>query len=179
VQQTCERWPDALHKRENERSSAILYVRVAEQIKNLPAMFELRPTCENSTSLLIYVVDDNKDLTELYTTLLRTTGFSVRPFNKRAEALASLPKERIKPRLLITDFEGDSIPVERFIAHCLAVHPALRILMASGFHQTDRPSYGVPLNRFLQKPFTPEEFLREVRAALVSENANRTSLVSR
>jgi DNA-binding NtrC family response regulator len=134
---------------------------------------------ENSTSPLIYVVDDNKDLTVLYTAFLRNAGFFVRTFNERAEALASLQAGTIKPQLLITDYEGGSVPAERFIGDCRAVHPALRILMASGFHHTDIPFSCVRPNRFLQKPFTAEEFLREVRAALVSENANRTSLVSR
>jgi DNA-binding NtrC family response regulator len=133
----------------------------------------------DSTSPLIYVVDDNKDLTVLYTAFLRHAGFFVRTFNERAEALASLQAGTIKPQLLITDYQGGSVPVERFIGDCRAVHPALRILMASGFHQMDMLFSCVRPNHFLQKPFTAEEFLREVRAALVSENANRTSLVSR
>ena len=142
-------------------------------------MFELRPTCENSTSPLIYVVDDVEELTDLYTTLLRAAGLCARPFNERAEALASLQAERVKPQLLITDYQGDSIPVEPFIDHCLAIHPDLRILMASGFHQTEARFTCVRPNRFLRKPFTAEEFLQEVRAALASETETLSSLVSR
>ena len=49
---------------------------------------------------LIYVVDDVPDLTE-NTTLLEATGYIVRAFNDRAEALAAWA-DRTKPDLLIT-----------------------------------------------------------------------------
>ena len=122
-----------------------------------PAMLELNPTCEkcympmlprstepmigafecafcrgrseelsllSDTSMpaFIYVVDDNQDLTELYTTLLQTAGFSVRPFNERAEALASRLKHH--PR------------IDKRAARPECAHPALRILIASGFHES-------------------------------------------
>jgi DNA-binding NarL/FixJ family response regulator len=77
-----------------------------------------------------------------------------------------LTAERKKPDLLITDYCGPSMPVDRFLQRCLIVHPSLRILMTSGFSQTFvRFSVARP-DRFIQKPFTADEFLREVRAAL-------------
>jgi CheY-like chemotaxis protein len=115
------------------------------------------------------VVDDVPDLTELYSTLLEATGYIVRAFNDRAEALAALKADRTKPDLLITDYLGLSMRVDRFICHCLVVHPTLRILMASGFTRTDmRFSQATP-DRFIQKPFTPEELRQEVRAALTPD----------
>jgi DNA-binding NtrC family response regulator len=90
----------------------------------------------------------------------------VRSFNLRIEALAAFRAERRKPDLLVTDYCGLSMPVERFIDHCLEVHPDLRILMASGFSQTSMRFFSVRADRFIQKPFTAEEFLQEVRAAL-------------
>ena len=114
----------------------------------------------------IYVVDDAPCLTKLYATLLEATGYMLRTFNDRAEALAALKADRKKPDLLITDYRGLSISVDQFMHQCLAVHPALRILMASGFSQTDvRFSQAIP-DRFIQKPFTAEVLLQEVRAAL-------------
>jgi CheY-like chemotaxis protein len=121
-----------------------------------------------TTAPLIYAVDDVPELTGLYTMLLEPLGYVVKPFNDRAEALAALEAERMKPELLVTDCLGVSMPVDQFVKRCLVVHPSLRILMASGLNQTDgRFSYVRP-DRFLQKPFTAEEFLREVRAALIS-----------
>ena len=117
----------------------------------------------------IYVVDDAPCLTKLYARLLEATGYISRTFNDRAEALAALNADRKKPDLLITDYRGLSIPVDQFMHQCLVVHPALRILMASGFSQTDlRFSQAIP-DRFIQKPFTAEVLLQEVRAALADQ----------
>ena len=124
------------------------------------------PTAE---PLSIYVVDDAPCLTKLYATLLEATGYNSRTFNDRAEALAALEADRKKPDLLITDYRGLSITVDQFMSQCFVVHPALRILMASGFSQTDlRFSQAIP-DRFIQKPFTAEVLLQEVRAALANQ----------
>ena len=117
----------------------------------------------------IYVVDDAPSLTKLYATLLEATGYISRTFNDRAEALAALRADRKKPDLLITDYRGLSIPVDQFMHQCRVVHPALRILMASGYCQTDlRFSQAIP-DRFIQKPFSAEVLLQEVRAALADQ----------
>ena len=114
----------------------------------------------------IYAVDDVPRLTELYTSLLEATGYAISTFNDRGKALASLSAEKNKPALLITDYIGLSMPIDDFMQGCRAVHPDLRILMASGFSQRDMRPLRVKPNRFIQKPFTPEELRREVRAAL-------------
>ena len=114
----------------------------------------------------IYVVDDAPCLTELYTTVLERAGFVVKAFNERAEALAALRAERDKPDLLITDYRGRSMPVDLFMRYCIAVHPALRILMASGFSEGDIQFSHVRPDRFLRKPFTPDELCREIRGVL-------------
>ena len=117
---------------------------------------------------LIYVVDNEAGLTELYTHFLKGTGYLVRAFNLRATALATLTADAEKPDLLVTDYCGLSMPVDRFMHQCLAIHPRLRILMASGFRQSDMRFAQVRPHRFLQKPFTAEEFLQEVSAALAA-----------
>jgi DNA-binding response OmpR family regulator len=119
----------------------------------------------------IYVVDDAPYLTTFYTALLEAAGYRVRAFNDRAEALAALAMERKKPDLLITDYFGLSLPVDLFMHRCRVVHPALRILMASGCSQAEvQLSLSRP-DRYIQKPFTPEEFQEEVRAVLAAQRA--------
>jgi DNA-binding NtrC family response regulator len=124
----------------------------------------------------IYVVDDAKGLTEMYTLFLKGTGCTVRAYNDRAEALVALMKDRTRPDLLITDYLGDSMPVDRFLQYCLVVHPSLRILMATELSQRDVRSSCVRPDRFIQKPFTADEFLQEVRAALEYSNLSGNSL---
>jgi len=116
----------------------------------------------------IYVVDDAPFLTEVYTILLAASGYRVRAFNDRVQAVAALKAEWKKPDLLITDYRGLSMPVDRFLHRCLLVHPALRILMVSGFGRAELRFSRAKPDRFLQKPFTREELLGEVEAILAT-----------
>lgn len=121
---------------------------------------------EADDSSFVYVVDDEPRLTDLYSIILENTGYVVRTFNNRLDALASLKGEGKKPDLLIMDYLGHAMPVDQFMQRCLLAHPALRILMATGFSQMDARFSNIRPDGFLQKPFTAEEFLREVKAAL-------------
>jgi DNA-binding response OmpR family regulator len=114
----------------------------------------------------IYIVDDEEGLAELYTLFLEGTGYRVRAFTNRAEALSALSADETRPDLLILDYLGHPLPVEGFMVQCRIIHPHLRFLMASGLNEFEVRHYSVKPNRFLQKPFTAEEFLREVRATL-------------
>lgn len=116
----------------------------------------------------IYVVDDNEALTELYVILLEATGYKVRAFNDRAEALAALENDSTRPDLLIMDYLGHVMPLDWFVHRSLAAHPTLRILMASGLSLTESQLSSPKPGRFIQKPFTGEELLNEVRAALAA-----------
>jgi CheY-like chemotaxis protein len=118
---------------------------------------------------LIYAVDDVLWLTELYSLVLEAAGCRVEAFNDRAEALAALEAGRTKPDLLITDDLGHAMPVEQFMQRCRVVHPALRILMASGYSPTRARFSQARPDRFLQKPFTLDELRREVAAALTAQ----------
>jgi CheY-like chemotaxis protein len=117
-------------------------------------------------SVSIYAVDDVPRLTELYARLLQDSGLTVRTFNDRVEALAVLAADRNRPRLLITDYLGLTMPVNQFLESCRLVHPGLRILMASGFCESEMRFTRVRPDCFIQKPFAPDEFERAVRAAL-------------
>ena len=114
----------------------------------------------------VYVVDEEEGLVELYTLFLKETGCIVRAYNHRAYALAALVADRARPELLITDYDGDSMRFERFLQRCLLVQPSLRILTASELSQTEVQSLGVTTDAFIQKPFTADEFVREVKTAL-------------
>jgi len=118
---------------------------------------------------MIFAVDDVPRLTELYIALLEETGYAVTTFNDRGKALEALANGHKKPSLLITDYIGLSMPIDEFMQGCRAVHPDLRILMASGFNERDMRPLRVRPNRYIQKPFTPEELRREVKAALNGE----------
>jgi CheY-like chemotaxis protein len=116
----------------------------------------------------IYVVDNDEALTELYAILLEAKGYRVRTFNDRAEALAALENDSKRPDLLIMDYLGHLMPLDQFVHRSLAAHPTLRILMASGLSPAEVRLSSAGLGRFIHKPFTGEQLLKEVRAALAA-----------
>jgi CheY-like chemotaxis protein len=124
------------------------------------------PGAPSPETLSIYAVDDQRYLTDLYARILEHSGLRIRTFNDRAEALSALKAESQKPALLITDYLGFPMPADEFMQACREVHPWLRILMASGFDQGDMRLSRVKPDRFIRKPFSPEEFRHEVSAVL-------------
>jgi len=119
-----------------------------------------------TTAQVVYVVDDLPCLTELYALILNASGYVVKCFYDRRTALASLSAAKEKPVLLITDLHNPSMRIEPFLEECLGLHPALRILMASGFSYYHAWCFSVRPDYFLQKPFTPQELRHAVEATL-------------
>ena len=114
----------------------------------------------------IYIVDDEEGLAELYTLFLAGTGYHVRAFTHRSQALIALKTHETKPDLLILDYMGHPPPVEQFMAQCRSLQPTLRFLMASGLNEFEVQFYAAKPDHFLQKPFTAQEFLRAVKDVL-------------
>ena len=117
----------------------------------------------------VYVVDEAEGMTELYTLFLKGTGCIVRGYNHRLDALTALMADRTRPELLIMDYFGDSMPVDHFLQRCPVIHPSLQILVASELSLRDVTSLCVRPDWSIQKPFTADEFVQEVRAALSNE----------
>jgi len=121
---------------------------------------------------IIYAVDDMPCLTELYALVLNTSGYAVRGFRDRRAALESLRAAQTKPVLLITDLHNPTMRVEPFLEQCVAACADLRILMATGFGYHGAWCFSVKPDRFLPKPFTPEELRLAVQATLTGEKAH-------
>jgi DNA-binding NtrC family response regulator len=115
---------------------------------------------------LIFIVDDEPRLTELYALILEAAGFPVKSFNDRSDALVALDAATNWPRLLILDYFGHPMSAERFIERFRQVHPSVRILMASGLNAFQWRSQGAGPDHFIQKPFTTKSFLAAVRFAI-------------
>src|SRR5262245_18506197 len=116
----------------------------------------LSPALRLTEARVIYAVDDMPPLTDLYKSLLETTGCFVRTFNDLSNALEALKTETKRPVLLITDYYGLSMPVDEFINACRSIHPTLPILMASGLHKSHMRFARVRPDYFIHKPFTAD-----------------------
>jgi len=111
-------------------------------------------------------------LTELYGLVLSKSGYAVKGFHDRQLALASLRAAQVKPALLITDLHNPTMRIGQFLEQCVAACPGLRILLASGFGYHQAWCFSVKPDRFLPKPFTPEELREAVDATLAGEAVN-------
>jgi DNA-binding NtrC family response regulator len=127
---------------------------------------EERCTDAPANAAPVYIVDNEPELTELYSIVLESAGYVAKAFNDRIEALSALKIETLKPGLLIMDYLGHPLPTERFMERCRFLHPKLRILVATGFNEFERRLVCVQPDGFIQKPFTAKAFLQEVRATL-------------
>lgn len=111
---------------------------------------------------LVYVVDDERDLTVIYRFCLEEAGYEVRIFHDRAKALQAFLTADPRPGLLITDYLGYPISAEELMRECRRAQPGLKVLMASGYVEGCLAFAGVEPDRYLQKPFSLERFITEV-----------------
>jgi len=118
---------------------------------------------------IIYAVDDMPCLTELYGLILGKAGYVVKDFHDRPAALDSLRAAQTKPVLLITDLRNPTMRIEPFLEQCVAARPGLRILLVTGFSYHRAWCFSVKPDRFLPKPFTPEELRETVETMLAAE----------
>lgn len=115
----------------------------------------------------ILVVDDEDDIREIATVVLRDSGFEVAETINGDVALILL-QQGLKPRLLFTDIvmpgERDGIA----LAHeAKLLVPDLRVLYATGFMGFARAkSDGVLYGDVLQKPYSPTGLVETVRRLL-------------
>lgn len=122
----------------------------------------------------VYVVDDERDLTVLYRLCLEEAGYEVRAFHDRANALQAFLADDPRPGLLITDYLGYPISAEELMSECRKAQPGLKILMASGYPENCLSFADVEPDLYLQKPFSIERFMTEVRSLTGPPRPERT-----
>lgn len=118
---------------------------------------------------LVYAVDDEPAITELYRLALGPSGYGVKTFHNRVEALLALVAETPQPDLLITDYEGYPISAESLIHTCRHTRPRLKVLMATGYSSGFLGSITRKVDGFLLKPFSVEQLLAAV-GSLIGRN---------
>ncbi len=133
----------------------------------LPSIGTLQPACEAACPGTVLLVEDERQIRRLVHTHLDRDGFQVLEAGNAADAEAIAAAWRAPIDVLVTDIvmEGSSSGVE--LAQRLAPrHPAMKILLISGYRHgaIDRfPGLSADL---LSKPFPPSELVRRVRKLL-------------
>jgi signal transduction histidine kinase/CheY-like chemotaxis protein len=113
----------------------------------------------------ILVVDDDPDVRMTITSGLEALGYRVEEAEDGPTGLARIAER--PPALAIFDFAMPGMTGADLAAQALKLHPALPILFASGFADTDalRTAVG-PTAPLLRKPFSLGELAAAVEAAL-------------
>jgi CheY-like chemotaxis protein len=115
----------------------------------------------------ILLVDDERDILEMATMVLREAGYSVQPAANGDIALV-LIEQGLAFRLLVTDVVMPGDLDGYALARRAREHePGLRVLYTTGFSRVaEIRSAGAPPGETLPKPWKPSDLLRIVASIL-------------
>ena len=123
-----------------------------------------RPVPAETGSIL--VVDDEPLVLKMFSTILRSRGYSVVDATSGGEALSKFAANSSDIRLLVTDIIMPRMNGIELATEVKRRVPHLKVLYVSGYALSTLASQGLPVERidvFLQKPFTPAVLASRVR----------------
>lgn len=123
------------------------------------------PTIDSGTGTIL-LVEDNPDVLQTMSAMLRQLGYTVLPASHPQEALRLAATAQ--PDLLITDVVLPEMRGAELARALTVMHPALKVLFVSGFtentiHERGEVKPGV---EFLAKPFTMAQLSAKVKQML-------------
>ncbi len=129
---------------------------------------------------LILVVDDERFIREMTTTMLTRAGYRVILAGDGAEAALVFAQRAAEIRLVITDLQMPNLDGATLARALRRIQPATRLLVVSGMSSAlgNRPDYkpGEFADAFLHKPFKPEALLAKVHELLQPDAAGRAGV---
>jgi CheY-like chemotaxis protein len=116
----------------------------------------------------ILLVEDDANLRALVARVLNGLGYTVHVASSGIEALAIAVDSSIPLDAVITDVVMPGINGRELVEKLIASRPGMGSLLMSGYTDDDVLRRGVLHGQtaFLQKPFTPDQLARKVRAVL-------------
>jgi len=129
-----------------------------------------RPTCEET----ILLVEDEVNVRNLATRLLRQWGYNVHAFPDGPSAVSFAFTARENVHLLVTDIVMPGMNGCELAERLLAIQPAMRVLFTSGYTANVMVNHGVFKEgaEFLAKPYTMDSLGKRIREIL--DTAGRT-----
>lgn len=122
--------------------------------------------CNGSETILL--AEDEPAVRSLIRKVLQRSGYLVLEACHGTEAIQVAEQHVSAIDLLVTDVVMPQISGPQLAQHLALVRPAMKVLFISGYIDSTINGQAL-LNTsasFLQKPFTPDELLRKVRAVL-------------
>jgi len=121
---------------------------------------------------LIYIVDDEPLLVDLAEASLAPGGYTFKKFTDPEEALKSFAKARPRPDVLVTDYAMGKMNGLELVEKFRQREPRLKCVLVSGTVGAEVVlNAPVKINRFVGKPYQPENLLELVRRVLAENQA--------
>lgn len=116
---------------------------------------------------LIFIVDDNPDLTLMAEMVLSAEGYTCRLFGDPKQVLHIFETSNVRPDLLLTDYDMGSMNGLELIEYCRRELPHLKAVLLSGTVEASMAlRHPVKINHFLGKPYQPKELTALVKSLL-------------
>lgn len=116
---------------------------------------------------LIFIVDDNPDLTEMADIVLSAEGYRCECFCDPKQVLQNFQQSGERPDLLLTDYDMGSMNGLELIEHCRRELPGLKAVLLSGtVEESTAFRHPVRINHFLSKPYEPKALTALVKSLL-------------
>jgi CheY-like chemotaxis protein len=116
---------------------------------------------------LIYIVDDEELLVDLAEASLAPGGYIFKKFGDPEEALKAFSRARPKPDVLVTDYAMGKMNGLELLERCRQKEPRLKCVLISGTVGAEVVfNASVKVDRFVGKPYQPENLLELVRRVL-------------
>ena len=122
----------------------------------------------------ILIVDDEPLVLRVCCSILARQGYEVLGANSAEEALRFCEGRERNPHLLLSDIILPKLRGTDLAERVSKIYPEIRVLFMSGFDGREIPEYEAlrRSSKLIPKPFTPQELLLAVRAALDKPTGN-------
>ena len=121
---------------------------------------------------LLYLVDDEELILDVAEATLAPEGFRVKKFQDPETALKNFRQTKDKPELLVTDYAMGKMNGLELLEKCREQQPGLKCVLVSGTVGAEVVlNAPVKVDRFVGKPYQPENLLELVRRVLVDKQA--------
>ena len=127
----------------------------------------------NTINKYILLVDDEKDILELYTEYLTSNGLKIIPFSDPMEALNYLHGNLNNCSLVITDYQMDQMSGFDFIKNIrgIDVNFIIKIIVITAYIKNNLlidKSNNLRIDKIIEKPILLEKLKDEIKMLLLS-----------
>jgi PAS domain S-box-containing protein len=127
----------------------------------------------------ILLVDDEQDILDAISALIRLQGYSVTTFADSLEALHYFRQDPFKFDLVITDMTMPNLSGEFFGKEVMAIRPEIPVILCTGFSKTmgSKKCLEAGFAAYLTKPFEVQNLLRVIREILDATSGSRLDVL--